>query len=59
MRRIRQIYLNVTGAMEIARLSPRQRDHLAGAAEVSQRGASHQPCRARDNNFPGRHLEDS
>ena len=61
LRSIRQIELNVTGAMEIARLSPRQRNHLAfaGAAEVPQRSTSHQPRRARDNNLLGRHRQNS
>jgi hypothetical protein len=61
LRSIRQIDLNVKGAMEIARLSPRQRHDLAfaGAAEVPQRGTSHQPRRARDNNLLLRHRQNS
>jgi len=61
LRSIRQVDLNVTGAMEIARPSPRQRDHLAfaGAAEVPKHGTPHQPCRARDNNLLVRHRQNS
>ena len=61
LRSIRQIELNVTGAMEVARLAPRQRDHLAlpGAAEVPQRSTSHQPRRARDDNLLVRHRQNS
>jgi hypothetical protein len=39
--------------MKLARLAARQRDNLASAqaAEVPQGGVSHEPGRARDNNF--------
>ena len=48
---IGQVDRDVTGAVELARLAPRQRDHLAsaGAAEMPQGGVSHQPRGARDD----------
>ena len=50
---IGQVDRDVTGAVELARLSPRQRDHLAsaGAAEMPQGSASHQTRGARDNDL--------
>ncbi len=56
---IGQVYRNVAGAMEIAWLSARQRDHLASAraAEVPQGRVSHQPGRARDDDLLVRHVQ--
>ena len=50
---IGQIDRDVTGAVELARLAPRQRDHLAsaGSAEMPQGGASHQTGGAGDHNL--------
>jgi hypothetical protein len=60
VRGVRQIGLNITSTMEIARLSGRQRDDFAsGRAEVPQGGVSHQPGRARDDDFLVLHLPDS
>ena len=58
---IRQIGLNMAGAVQLARLAPRQRDQLAptGATEVAQGGVSYQPGRARDDNLLGRHRQNS
>ena len=53
LRRIGQVDRHVAGAVELARLAPRQRDNFAaaGSAEVPQCGISDQPCRARDHHF--------
>ena len=54
---IGQIDRNVTGAVELARLAPRQRDHLAstGSAEMPQGSASHQTGGAGHHNLLARH----
>jgi hypothetical protein len=60
LRGIGQIGLNMTRAMEIARHPARQRDDFAsGRAEVPQGGVSHQPRRARDDDFLVLHWLDS
>ena len=53
LRRIGQVDRNVAGAVEFARLAPRQRHNVAAArrAEVPQCGISDQPRRARDHDF--------
>ena len=57
LRGIGQVDRDVAGAVELARLSPRQRDHLAsaGSAEMPQGGASHQTRGARDHDLLARH----
>jgi hypothetical protein len=56
-RRVGQVDGYVVGAVEIARLSPRQRYDVAtaGSAEVPQCGISHQPRRARDHHLFASH----
>jgi hypothetical protein len=56
---IRQVQRKVAGAKQIAGLSSRQCDNLVPArgAEVPQRSVSHQPGRARDDDFLVRHVQ--
>ena len=53
LRGIGEVDRHVTGAVELARLAPRQRHNVAPtrAAEVPQRGISDQTGRACDHDF--------
>jgi hypothetical protein len=60
LRGVRQIGLNITSTMEIARLPARQRDDFAsGHAEVPQGSVSDEPRRARNDDFLVLHWPDS
>jgi hypothetical protein len=56
---IRKIGLDMAGAVQLARLAPRQRHDIAAADEVTQGGVSDQPGRAGDHNLLVRHLQNS